>query len=159
MMPQSWRSWCAQLGLESSLAMSGAITSSVNCAFAQITPDRTLPNNSSVTTADNIRTISGRTQAGSNLFHSFEEFSVSTGGAAYFNNALDIQNIISWVTRGSVSKKISESQNAVAATRESGRRYSACKGRKVRIPFLKEWEGSANCENKRQINELSNESD
>jgi filamentous hemagglutinin family protein len=37
------------------------------------------------------------------LFHSFGEFSVPPGGTASFNNALDIQNIISRVTGGSAS--------------------------------------------------------
>ncbi|MUG96797.1 filamentous hemagglutinin N-terminal domain-containing protein [Scytonema sp. UIC 10036] len=71
--------------------------------FAQITADNSLPNNSQIINFNNIRTIRGGTQAGSNLFHSFSEFSVPTGSAAYFNNASDIQNIFSRVTGSSAS--------------------------------------------------------
>ncbi|MDF5733057.1 MAG: filamentous hemagglutinin N-terminal domain-containing protein [Rhizonema sp. PD38] len=74
-----------------------------SCATAQITPDRTLPNNSSITINGSVFNITGGTQAGRNLFHSFQQFSVPTGGTASFNNGLDIQNIISRVTGGSVS--------------------------------------------------------
>ncbi len=74
-----------------------------NSALAQITPDATLLNNSQVRLQDNIRFIEGGTQAGSNLFHSFQEFSVPTNSTAHFKNATDIQNILTRVTGGSVS--------------------------------------------------------
>ncbi len=62
-----------------SITIIGAIIQNPNSIFAQITPDYTLPSNSRVTEQDNIRVISGGTQVGSNLFHSFSEFSVPTG--------------------------------------------------------------------------------
>jgi filamentous hemagglutinin family protein len=47
--------------------------------------------------------IEGGAIRGTNLFHSFEQFSVPTNGEAYFNNDLTIQNIISRVTGLSTS--------------------------------------------------------
>jgi filamentous hemagglutinin family protein len=47
--------------------------------------------------------ITGGATRGTNLFHSFQEFSVPTDGFAYFNNARNIQNIMARVTGGSVS--------------------------------------------------------
>ncbi|BAZ22531.1 filamentous hemagglutinin outer membrane protein [Kalymmatonema gypsitolerans NIES-4073] len=68
---------------------------------AQIVPDTTV--NTIVTPSGNTFDITGGTQRGSNLFHSFQQFSVPNGGQAFFKNAGDIQNIISRVTGRSVS--------------------------------------------------------
>ncbi|MBW4692097.1 MAG: filamentous hemagglutinin N-terminal domain-containing protein [Lyngbya sp. HA4199-MV5] len=71
---------------------------------AQVIPDATLPagERSQVTGNPNVQ-IDGGARRGGNLFHSFSQFSISTGGSAYFNNAADVQNIFSRVTGGSIS--------------------------------------------------------
>ncbi|MEO0648176.1 MAG: filamentous hemagglutinin N-terminal domain-containing protein, partial [Cyanobacteria bacterium J06650_10] len=71
---------------------------------AQITPDDTLPNPSSVESGCTRCLIEGGTQQNNNLFHSFTEFSVPTGGEAVFNNALGVENIVSRITGNAVSE-------------------------------------------------------
>ena len=70
-------------------------------AMGQITPDGSLP--TTVEQQGNVTEITGGGQAGNNLFHSFKDFSIPTGNEAFFNNALDIANILSRVTGGNIS--------------------------------------------------------
>lgn len=82
----------------------GMMVSHIAPVSAQIIPDATLPNSSSVPAGCIACTIEGGTVRGSNWFHSFSQFSIPTGGEAFFNNADPaIQNIIARVTGGSVS--------------------------------------------------------
>ena len=75
-------------------------------AYAQqVIEDGTLPTR--VKTTDNLNftidSINNQNRAGNNLFHSFKEFSIPTGGSAIFNNSPDIVNIINRVTGGNIS--------------------------------------------------------
>jgi filamentous hemagglutinin family protein len=78
---------------------------SANCpALAQVVSDQTLPvgERSQISGDPNFQ-IDGGAIRGSNLFHSFQTFSVPTGSSVIFNNGLAIANIISRVTGSSAS--------------------------------------------------------
>ena len=70
-------------------------------AIAQVVPDNTL--GTQVTQTGAVFGINNGTRSGTNLFHSFSQFSVPTGGSAIFNNSLDIRNIFSRVTGSQAS--------------------------------------------------------
>jgi filamentous hemagglutinin family protein len=68
---------------------------------AQVTADDSV--GTEVNNSGNLSEITGGTTRGSNLFHSFQEFSVASDNTAFFNNANNIENIISRVTGSSIS--------------------------------------------------------
>ncbi|ODH01057.1 filamentous hemagglutinin [Nostoc sp. KVJ20] len=101
-------SWCWELGIVSTLAITGVLTFFESFALAQIQKDGTLGSESSIITpklidGQPIDQIDGGAVRGTNLYHSFEQFSVSAGSTAHFNNAINIQNIISRVSGNSIS--------------------------------------------------------
>ncbi|MCU0548067.1 MAG: filamentous hemagglutinin N-terminal domain-containing protein [Leptolyngbya sp. Prado105] len=91
----TYRFWFAAL-------VSLFLLTEATCSQAQISSDETVPTE---VTSSNGRDfeINGGRQIGGNLFHSFGNFSIITGGSATFNNSLDVQNIISRVTGNSIS--------------------------------------------------------
>lgn len=89
-----------------SLLMLAASTLQVS---AQLTPDHSLGAENSVVSApvtlQGIPTmiVNGGATRGTNLFHSFTQFSIPTGTGAAFNHAITIQNIITRITGSSPS--------------------------------------------------------
>ena len=71
---------------------------------AQVTSDGTLSNPTRVEQQGNVLEITEGTTEGSNLFHSFRNFSVPKGMEAYFKNNTAITNIFSRVTGGDISQ-------------------------------------------------------
>ena len=77
-------------------------------ALGQIIPDGSLGAESSRIVPDNINNlpsdrITGGANRGVSLFHSFREFNVGEGRAAYFDNPHGIANIFTRVTGGNHS--------------------------------------------------------
>ncbi|NES19329.1 MAG: filamentous hemagglutinin N-terminal domain-containing protein [Symploca sp. SIO3E6] len=74
--------------------------------FAQIVPDNSQGNEQSVVTSVNsqLQQITGGATRGSALFHSFLEFNINEGNAAYFVNPAAIETIFSRVTGNNPSE-------------------------------------------------------
>ncbi|MEM8809857.1 MAG: filamentous hemagglutinin N-terminal domain-containing protein [Cyanobacteria bacterium P01_G01_bin.38] len=68
--------------------------------MAQVIPDNSLGDESSLVSGSSSIQIDGGAQRGGNLFHSFIRFSVPQNGTVLFNNALSIQRIFGRVTGG-----------------------------------------------------------
>ncbi|MEH2202896.1 MAG: filamentous hemagglutinin N-terminal domain-containing protein [Nostoc sp.] len=97
-----------KFGVVSALEIAAILAFSGSYVLSEIIKDDTLGSESSVVTPQLINgrptdQINGGVIRGTNLFHSFEQFSVPTGSTAHFNNPLNIQNIISRVTGKSIS--------------------------------------------------------
>ena len=83
------------------LSLGTALCLSASPLLAQVTSDGTV--NTQVNQNGNVSEITGGETRGSNLFHSFQDFSVQTGNEAFFDNAASISNIFSRVTGGNIS--------------------------------------------------------
>ena len=103
-----WLSSGWRLGLARALVFVGTLRGVNDCAKAQIIPDNTLEDESSVVMPlipnSPVEQITGGATRGANLFHSFQEFNVNNGQAAYFQSPTGIENIISRVTGGNHSE-------------------------------------------------------
>ncbi|MDX2242883.1 MAG: filamentous hemagglutinin N-terminal domain-containing protein [Leptolyngbyaceae cyanobacterium bins.302] len=97
-----FKQWTLRISI---LLMLGLLNpGSHQAASAQIIPDQTLAvGERSRVSGSPVLQINGGAVRGSNLFHSFSQFSVSTGQTAFFNNSATITNIISRVTGNTAS--------------------------------------------------------
>ncbi len=99
---------CSPLLWGSCLVLSGAVLTT-DRASAQLIPDTTLGNESSVVTPNvninglAIDRIDGGATRGANLFHSFGQFNVGEGRNVYFSNPTGIERILTRVTGGNSS--------------------------------------------------------
>ncbi|MDJ0732595.1 MAG: filamentous hemagglutinin N-terminal domain-containing protein [Nostocaceae cyanobacterium] len=105
-MKPNWYNWHFRFSM-TAIALSGIAVTFPNIgAFAQIVPDDTLGHENSVVTPINgqIDRLDGGAIRGSNLFHSFREFNIDVGKAAYFDNPAAIENIFTRVTGSNPSR-------------------------------------------------------
>lgn len=98
-----WHRGCKRIKPILSFALAGSVAWGGNAAKAQIVPDGSLGAESSVVTPEvinniNSERITGGATRGNALFHSFQEFNIETGRAAYFSNPAGIENILNRVT-------------------------------------------------------------
>ena len=107
---RSWLEKCRQIAGLALLAVLGTFSGESAQAQSQITPDRTLGDESSqVRTNVEVKgnpaeVIEGGAQRGTNLFHSFEEFNIEDGRGAYFDNPTAVESIFSRVTGNNPSE-------------------------------------------------------
>ncbi|MEO1404505.1 MAG: filamentous hemagglutinin N-terminal domain-containing protein, partial [Cyanobacteria bacterium J06635_1] len=94
------RSKLSTTGWGMTTALLGTLIGLSATAQAQIAPDNTLPTNSVVPNGCTVCPITGGTATadGQTLFHSFQQFSVPTGGAALFQNDPSLATIVTRVT-------------------------------------------------------------
>ena len=88
-------------GISLAVCVSLSVLANPKNAIAQVVLDSTLSTTFTQTNSD--FEINDGNRIGNNLFHSFDQFSVPTGGSVLFNNATDVQNIFSRVTGDSLS--------------------------------------------------------
>ena len=96
----TWQVWVSAIVIGGATSCSGQVT------WGQVQSDNTLSRESSTVTSRDLLNfqVDGGATRGPNLFHSFAQFSVPTGGSIFFNNAPTIANIFSRVTGTSVSQ-------------------------------------------------------
>ncbi|MEH1902577.1 MAG: filamentous hemagglutinin N-terminal domain-containing protein [Nostoc sp.] len=101
---RSWFDRSCHLGLSGLLIIVGAIgTQGGDRTSAQVTPDPSVGTKVRTIDATTLEITGGTTVGGTNLFHSFSNFSVKSEEVVNFNNAPTINNILVRVTGGNPS--------------------------------------------------------
>ena len=107
-MAQTWH-WHQASAAIASFGLAGLCLTAIS-ASAQISPDQTLGNESSIVSPNAAvrgfpaELIQGGATRGVNLFHSFSQFNVRDGQRVYFANPVGIETILSRVTGADPSR-------------------------------------------------------